>query len=418
MAGLQSNPSHVAEWLAHVKALAVGIGPRGPTLEGERRGAEYAKDCFIRIGLQPIWEDFRSARSGFHPHLLGSFIMLVAFAIYPLGGVATAAIATLLAILVIVSETQELSFRDNLFRALVPKSGSQNVFAVIPPKGEHARDLVLVGHVDTQRTAFVYRSRGWVKVYNLFTSVVSLAFFWQAIDYALGAVFQWPWCWMASVPTAVFALLLAAMCIEAESTPFTAGANDNASAVGLVLTLAQRFAKQPLARTRVFAVVTGCEEAAHYGMIDFYRRHLSELRTPHAMVFELMGCAGPSWWVKEGTVVPFHSDPQLVRTVERLARDHPEWGAYASSVSGGNSELSDAVNFKVPAITFGGITRDGVAPYWHQQQDTFDRIDPEVMARAWEMTVALIQEIDRGGSVIDTKDSSLTTDQETLRSSK
>ena len=56
--------------------------------------------------------------------------------------------------------------------------------------------------------------------------------------------------------------------------------------------------------------------------------------------------------------------------------------------------MADAVRFKVPAIALGGKTRDGVLPYWHQRQDTFDKMDPGVMAWAWKMTLALINEID------------------------
>jgi len=110
----------------------------------------------------------------------------------------------------------------------------------------------------------------------------------------------------------------------------------------------------------------------------------------------MLGCAGPAWSTREGIIVPFHSDPCLTRMVERLAADHPEWNAYPSKISGGNSELSDAVRFKVPAITLMGMGRDGVAPYWHQRQDTFDKIDPDVLDRTWELAWALVQEIDRG----------------------
>jgi hypothetical protein len=390
-----SDHPDVAEWLAHVKALTVGIGPRGPTREGERRGSKYARDFFARLGLQLVWESFRGARSGFHPHLLGSLIMLLAFGVFPLSGALTAGIAFLLSVAVIVSELQELGFRNNLLRLLVPKAESQNVFAIIPPRGGHERDLLLVGHVDTQRTPLVFRTPAWVKVFDKFTMVSFIAYLWQAVAFALALFFNFPWAWLASIPAAVGAVLLATMCIEAESTPFTAGANDNASAVSLVLTLARRLAKQPLERTRVFAVITGCEEVGHYGMIDFYQRHRSELKTPQAMVFELVGCAGPSWLIKEGIIVPFRSDPLIRRMAERLAAEHPEWNAYPSSVSGGNTEMADAVRFKVPAIALGGITRDKVLPYWHQRQDTFDKMNPEAMARTWEMTLALIREIDR-----------------------
>lgn len=385
----------VAEWLGHIRALSVGIGPRGPTREGERLGSEYARAAIARIGLESRWETFSSARSIFHPHLLGSLITAAAFAIFPLGGAVTAGVACLLTVLVIVSELQELGFRDNLFRALIPKAESQNVHAFIPPKGEHARDLVLVGHVDTQRTPLIFRTPVWVKVYDKFTTVAIVAFFWQAIVYLLAVPLSLPWAWWASVPTAVCALLLAALCIEADRTPFTAGANDNASAVGIVLTLAGRLAAHPLEHTRVWVVVTGCEEVQHYGMIDFYRRHRSEMKEPRAVVFEMLGCAGPAWLTREGIIVPFRSDPDLTRIVERLAETHPEWSAYSSKISGGNSELSDAVRFKVPAITLMGMRRDGEAPYWHQRQDTFDKIDPDVLERTWAFTWALVQEIDR-----------------------
>ena len=140
-----SNHPRVVEWMAHIRALSVDIGPRGPTREGEHQGAEYARKQFEQNGLQPAWETFRSARSIFHPHLLGSILMLAAFGLFPLAGKVTALISALLTVLVIVSELQELGFQNNLFRLVVPKGESQNVFAVIPPHGEHKRDLVLVG---------------------------------------------------------------------------------------------------------------------------------------------------------------------------------------------------------------------------------------------------------------------------------
>jgi Zn-dependent M28 family amino/carboxypeptidase len=213
--------------------------------------------------------------------------------------------------------------------------------------------------------------------------------------FALAAILPMPWAWPAAIPGAVSAALLAALCIQAESTPFTAGANDNASAVGMVLTLARHFARRPLERTRVLAVITGCEEVQHYGMADFYRRHRAELKEPRAVIFEMLGCAGPSWLVKEGIIVPFRPDPMLLALVEKLAVANPGWGAYPSSISGGNTEMADAVRARVPAIALGGMTRKGVLPFWHQLQDTFDKMDPAVMARTWEMTLALIREIDR-----------------------
>jgi hypothetical protein len=390
-----SDHPQVKRWLEHIYALAVEIGPRGPTREGERKGAEYVRTQFEKLGLIPRWEKFKSARSIFHPHLLGAVLLLVAFGLYPLAGRASAAVAAFLTIVVLISELQELSFRNNLFRMLVPKGESQNVFTVIPPAGEHQRDVILVGHVDSQLTPLIFRTPAWVKVYDKFTMIAFVTFIGQAIFFTLGAVFSWSWTWYAGIPAAVCALLLAAMCLQADATPFTAGANDNASAVGLVLTLAEEFKNQPLQNTRLLAVVTGCEEVQHYGMIDFYQRHRGEMKNPYAVVFEMLGCAGPAWTTREGIIVPFKSDPKLVQIVERLAAENPQWEAYPASISGGNSELSDAVRFHVPAITFFGLKRDGEAPYWHQREDTFDKMNPVIMERTWQMVWAFLQAVDK-----------------------
>jgi len=253
----------------------------------------------------------------------------------------------------------------------------------------------LIGHVDSQRTPFIFRSSGMVKVYQNFTTVAFVLFTAQALLYTLGTFFQWGWIWYATIPTAICALLLAAICIDADLSPFTCGANDNASAVGLVLTLAEQFTGAPLEHTRVYCVCTGCEEVNHYGAADFFKRHRDEMVAPQGLVFELIGCAGPGWLIQEGIVIPFRSDPVLVKTVEELSSQNPQWGAYPVQIKGGNTELVDCIRAHVPAITIFGLTRDGEAPYWHQKADTFDKMDPGVMETTHALTWALIQRIDQ-----------------------
>jgi hypothetical protein len=390
----KSNHTRVAAWLKHIHVLSVEIGPREPTGEGERMGAEYAKKEFERMGLQPVWETFLSARSIFLPHVLGGVMMLLAFIIFPLGGRGTAILSVMLSLLVIVTELLELGFKDNLFRRIVRKGESQNVFAVIPPSGEHRRDLVLVGHLDTQRTPIFFRSPHWVKIYDRFTLELFVAYIVQVVLYSISVFTRWDWVWYATIPTAICATILIIFFIEADLSPFTAGANDNATAAGMVLTLADEFKNHPLQHTRLFAVCTGCEEVQHYGMIDWYRRHRTELKDPRAVVFEMLGVEGPAWLTQEGIIVPFKSDVGLTAMIEKLSAEHPEWGAYPTRISGGNTEMADAARVKVPAITLFGMSREGVAPYWHQVGDTFDKMKPEVMERTWGLTKALITEID------------------------
>jgi hypothetical protein len=387
-------PAPIQTWLEHVRVLSVDIGPRGSTTEGERRGAEYCRNALEKLGLQAVLEPFKSARSIFLPHLLASLLMLSAFFVYPLAGRLSAAAAFWISLVSFASQLLELGFKDNLFRRLVPKGQSQNALAILPAVGEHRQDLVLIGHLDTQRTPLIFRSKTWVDAYKTFTTVAFVFFAVQGLVFLSGWIFQWDWAWYVAIPSALCAVLLAGMCIQADLTPFTSGANDNATAAGLVLALAEQFLQTPLQHTRLFLVCTGCEEVQHYGAIDFFKRHRAEMVNPKALVFEMLGCAGPAWLAREGIIVPFHADPDLLRTVERLSQAHPEWGAYPTQINGGNTEMADCVRFNVPALTLFGLTPEGDAPYWHQMEDTFDKLDPEVMNRAYSMAVTLIRELD------------------------
>jgi hypothetical protein len=254
---------------------------------------------------------------------------------------------------------------------------------------------VLVGHVDTHRMPICFSSRRWLAIYRRFVPLVFLLFATQVLLYVLGAVFQWRWLWPASVPGAVAGVLLLAHQIHAESTPFSHGANDNATGAGLVLALAERLKTEPLQYTRVWLACTGCEEVRHYGMADFWRRHASEMVQPAAIIFEMLGCAGPAWVRREGIVVPFLADPGLVSLAEEVSAANPQWGAHGVNITGGNTEMADALLLGVPAITLIGIGEAGDPVYWHQKEDRLDILDAEAMERNYRFAWSLIQAVDQ-----------------------
>ena len=321
--------------------------------------------------------------------------MLVAFIIYPLAGRAGAAAAMLIALATFITALMELSLRDNPLRRLVPKGNSQNVFAVLAPQGEVHQDLVLIGHVDSQHTPLIFRSAGWLTAYKAFSTSALIAFAGMVLLYLVGTFTQWSWVWQVSWIAALFAVLLLAMCWQAVSTPFTCGANDNATAAGLVLALAEHLRSEPLEHTRTWLVCTGSEEALHDGAIDFFRRHKDELIHPKTVVLESLGCAGPSWLTGEGIVLPILPDAKLVKLAEEVAKQHPELEGYPSRISGGVTEMSDAIRAGVPAITLMGLTHENVLPHWHQEGDTVDKINLEALRRNYAFSWHFIQALDR-----------------------
>jgi hypothetical protein len=386
---------HVNSWLKHIRVMAEEIGPRGSTQEGERRGHEYCRATLSELGLEARWESFRSAKSVFHPFLIVSLLMLLAFILYPLAGQTSAAVSAIIALATFVSALMELSLRDNPLRRVVPKGDSQNVFTVIPPTGERRQDLVLIGHVDSQHTPLIFSSLRWLAVYQVFATSALISFAGMVLLYLIGIFTQWRWIWPVSGIGGVFAVLLLALCVQAVSTPFTRGANDNATAAGMILTLAEHFLQSPLKNTRLWLVCTGSEEALHDGTIDFFRRHKKELTNPKTVVLESLGCAGPSWLEGEGIVLPILPDPSLVDLAEKVAMANPALDAYPSRVSGGVTEMSDAIRAGIPAITLMGLTRENVLPYWHQTADTVDKIDVGVLDRNYAFTWQYIQVLDQ-----------------------
>jgi hypothetical protein len=382
--------AHVGRWLEHVRALAGDIGPRGPATAAEHRAMNYCERTLIRLGLAVGEDRFLSAGSVFRPHLVAAYAILAAFLIYPLAPWPAAALVAL----AVCSEILELTLHPNPLQWAVPKRPSRNVFATVDPVGRLEQDLVLIGHVDSQRTPKIFSSPGWFAAYRAFSTASFASFTLMAAGYVLGAVYGWPWVWPVSAIGAAAALVLAAICVEAERSPFTAGANDNATGAGLVLTLGEDLLARPLLRTRVWLLCSGCEEALHEGARAFFGRHRADLTQPRAVIFEMLGCSGPAWLVKEAIVLPVRSDPGLRALAEMVAADDPELGAYPAALDGGVTEMADALAAGIPAITVIGLTDKGKAPYWHVPADTVDKMIPGVMERNYRFVRALIGAVD------------------------
>jgi hypothetical protein len=378
----------------HIKALAEDIGPRGSTRQGEKEAAAYCERHFQKMGYTTTTDLFKSAISIYHPHILASLLMLSGFVIYPLGERLSAAIAAGLCAIALISDLLELAFISNPFRLVVPKGNSQNVFTKLPPQAEHRQDLIILSHLDTHQSGKIFSSPRWVGFFQIFTTLAFVTFSAQMGFFLAGILAQWDWLWYASIPGALSALILLAICWEADHAPFSPGANDNASAVGMLLTLAENLKSTPPQHTQIWFVCTGCEEVQHYGAIDFFKKHKKAFKNPRVLVFEMLGAAGPAWETKEGIVIPFKPDPSLVKIAEDIAHAHPEWGAYPSFIVGGNSEMADAVRAGLPAITFFGLTPEGRAPYWHQMTDTLDKMDPDILQRTYTFTQAFIRTLD------------------------
>jgi hypothetical protein len=145
---------------------------------------------------------------------------------------------------------------------------------------EHRQDLVIIGHVDSHRMPIIFFSPGRLRNYRAFTTIAFLAFTGQVLLCWLGTGTQWEWIWPMTFVSALCAVLLVALCVQADRTPFSPGAKENVTSAALVLTLAEHLLSEPLRHMRVWLVCTSAEEVHHYGAMDFFRHHCGEMVDP------------------------------------------------------------------------------------------------------------------------------------------
>ena len=379
----------------HVRYLAQEIGTRGSTTSGEEEAAHYAADALCDAGLTPTIEWFTSARSAWLPYTISFGLILVGELLFWVGGRWGAVAALALTLLALGSVLLELAFRPNPLRWALPKGESQNVWARVAPREEVQEEVVLLAHLDTHRTPVVFSSRTWVRLFKILipAGVVSVLVLSGLLTVDL-IVPRPLWETLSLVPT-VAVVGVVVLTMQAERSPYTVGANDNASGVGVVLSLARRLAEQPLKRTAVWAVLTGCEEVGCYGAEAFAEAHADDLGRPVWMAVDNVGGpnADPTWAERELFFLPVKSDRQLLALAEEVANRRPDLGARGADFELAYTEGAIGGKYGFRVLTLLALRGDGSLPHWHRPSDVMKNVDSETVARteafAWELLRAI-----------------------------
>ncbi len=385
-------------WFRHIEHLARIIGPRGSTTAAEAQAAEYARDTFLKAGLQPQVETFRSAISAWRLFSFACALALLAFAVYPLAGRVSAVVALAVCAVAVSAAAREIHLRDNPLRLLLPKRESANVWTIVPAAAEARRRVVVIGHLDTHRTPLLFRSRGWQRLMHVLVPAGFAAMVGLVVLFAVGVFLQTRMIYVISLAPAVVVIPLLLFTLQADLTPYTAGANDNATGAALLLTLAETLPGEALSHTEVWLVATGCEEVGCYGAAAFYRAHREELADAAVLVVDSIGGAGsgPCYLRSEGMVLPHEYDPDLLSLADAIATEQPELGAYGRRMTEAYTEGLPALQAGLHTLTLCGFTPDGELPNWHQLTDTVENIDRKALASNYAFIKELLLRIDAG----------------------
>jgi len=179
------------------------------------------------------------------------------------------------------------------------------------------------------------------------------------------------------------------------SSPIAPGANDNLTAVAVLVALAERLREQPLTGLRVMLVSCGAEEVLQGGIHGFAARHFPCLDRDRTWFLNLDTVGSPRLIMLEGegpVVMEDYHDRRFRDLVARAAD-----GAGVPLRRGMRSRNStDAVipsRSGYPTATITSVDRYKALSNYHKMTDTPANVDYRTVLQALTVTESLAREL-------------------------
>lgn len=382
--------------MAHIQAFCKGIGPRPSTSEKERQAADYVEAALRKLSLTDI------QRQPFHSPNSAGLVMVSSFAagllgvtLAMLGGIWGKAIGSILLLVSAYVFRQGILVEPTFFEKLISRWSSQNVIAKIPAAGPPQQTIYLVGHLDSQKQRFQFPpSPHWIMKAQTSLPIVAglLGGLVLLLEVGLGNASPSWWLWLVG---AGFLYGLAGALYD-EFQPHVEGANDNATAVSLLLGAAEVLQSQPLSKTEVILLFTGCEEVGCVGMDHYLREFAPPIENTFWIDIEMVGAGNLCYVTRHGIsyLSGYQPHPRMVVLADKVAQDNPQLGFTGRAMTM-LEEVATLRKHGYQAICLAGYDKNGMLANWHRLSDRLENIQPEVLGRAAGFTWELLQEIDR-----------------------
>lgn len=395
MSGFQKD---VQKALSHIQYLSESIGGRGSCTKNEQLAGEYAARQMRALNMKDIRTDtFQAIPStywgfsmAFGAAITGSLLVVL------FGGRGVMGLAALLTAAGVWGFLAETDFAASWVRWSLPKKESQNVSGRIAPAGQVQRRVVLAAHVDTHRTPVFYSSDRWYSVFTLLVSLGFLSMLLAAVLFLLGGLLNWEWVRIAALAPLGIQLFGIGLCLHADFTPHSPGANDNASGVAATLTIAARLQRKPLRCTEVHLAFTGCEEVGDWGMADFLKRHGAELGEDALyIILDEVGLGQIKYLTSDGLIIKYRTHPEALA----LAREARHRLPQLQITEGPGLAYTDALQAtkqKRIALTVCTVPEpnSGETSHWHRLTDRVETLKPDDLGNTLEFIWALLQVVD------------------------
>jgi Zn-dependent M28 family amino/carboxypeptidase len=280
-----------------------------------------------------------------------------------------------------------------------------HVSATVPAAGEAAPRLLVTAHYDTQTDLLDHVERAPVEAASLPVTLLMLlaaALGWLGPRRRRGVerarrVLVGATPWLALGFGAAFFATLSGGAFLRERSP---GALDDGGACAVALRLAERIAREPLARTELEVLLLSGEEVGTQGALVLAReRYTSPPRLPTAVLnLEILGAAPDlaALASERFTLRSFGADPRLLALADEVHRERR--GTPLHLAGGGVTDARAFLARGIPALTLvSDAPGHPAARGLHSAADLRSRLDEAALDEHLAFLEDLARRIDRSG---------------------
>jgi Peptidase family M28 len=348
--------------------------------EGERRAAEWIRGELEALGVTARVEEAPAVGSMSLP--LG--LLSAAGAVAALGGRRAAPLGLLAAAGIV----DDVSGGPHLFRRLLPHRLTFNVTGTAgDPDAEDT--LVFVAHHDAANGGLIFRPEltrlvadtfpSWYERQTTSPQMLRLV----AAGPALAGLGALAGSGLLRRLGATVSALSALAFLDISTRTVVPGANDNLTAVAVILELARLLREQPVSGVRVLLVSTGSEESFMEGMRGWVRRHGPELDPARTRVVVLETLGSPELILLEGEGMIWMTDYD--EGVRELIADSARRAGVALRRGlrlGFATDALSALRGGLPVATLASCDEYKMPANYHSQRDLPRNVDFGTVAGA------------------------------------
>ncbi len=375
--------------MEHIRYLVEIVGYRSSTSEGERWTSKYIKEILEGLHIESYVETFLSYRTSSYACIIVYLISIVG----ALFSFSHAILGFLIAGLGAVVFYRENSGYGPISR-LLPHDPSQNVVGKVPAKDKVCRRVVLCANYDTPRSGLAFHPRlvGYFRIFSVFTimSVLGLP-----VVILFGALF---WSDLFGLFRSLAVLWLCVNILQLLHRELYGsqvyGANDNASGTGVILSLAEKLAHDPLQNTEIWIVATGSERAGNGGTLALIKRHAQELQNAVILNLNNVGIGYLKYITGEGTIKAYPADPELLLFSAEAVRENPEISLVPHEFRTFTTSAYTALTRGYRAMSIMALDEDGVIPHWHWKTDLIENLEEQNFVDVEKFVELLLKKLD------------------------